>query len=157
MFVPLPAVVVLCVAGCSGGPSVAVPKPPPDQVKVCQALHKALPEKVEGQGRQDPEPDSDLTAGWGSGDAAVVLRCGVPRPAEMSDPQAASVGADGVDWLTQRPAAGWVFTTTFRTAYVEVSLGKKYQDGSLIADFAAAVKKADPCAVSSEDDPSCAP
>lgn len=144
----LPAVAVLCVAGCSGSgsaPRAAVPEPPRDQVRVCEALHKQLPAKVGGQSRRDPEPSSQLTAGWGTGDASIVLRCGIPRPKEMSDPRSEAVDADGVNWLVQQSSSGQTFTTTYRSAYVQVTMGAKFaQDGTPIALFAGAVKKTDP-------------
>jgi Protein of unknown function (DUF3515) len=124
---------------------VAVPRPPREQVAVCKTLHGSLPSKVAGESRQDPEPSSDLTAGWGSGDASIVLRCGIPRPKEMSDPQAGAVDADGVSWLVQQSASGQTFTTTYRKAYVQVTMGVKFaHDGTPIAEFAGPVKKADP-------------
>ncbi|MBP0460638.1 DUF3515 domain-containing protein [Streptomyces bomunensis] len=147
----LPAVAVLCAAGCSGGGSaahVAVPRPPAGQVKVCAALHKRLPDKVGGQSRRDPRPSSGLTAGWGSGDASIVLRCGVPRPKAMDDPQAAAVDANGVSWMVQPYAKGQRFTTTYRAAYVEVTMGSKFaHDGTPIAQLAKAVSKTDPSTV----------
>ncbi|GAA3744704.1 hypothetical protein GCM10023082_46760 [Streptomyces tremellae] len=148
----MPAVAVLCAAGCSGSgpaPRVAVPQPPKDQVEVCRALHRELPAKVGGQERNDPSPASDLTAGWGAGDASIVLRCGIPRPKEMSDPRSEAVEADGVNWLVQQePTSGQTFTTTYRAAYVQVSMGARFaQDGTPIAQFAAAVKKTDPSTV----------
>ncbi|MCF3964629.1 DUF3515 domain-containing protein [Streptomyces fuscigenes] len=144
----LPAVALLGVAGCAGSgsaPEVAVPKPPPDQVAVCRALHGRLPQKVAGQGRQGTRPSSELTAAWGSGDASIVLRCGVPRPKAMSDPRSDAVDANGVNWLVQQSSSGQTFTTTYRSAYVQVTMGTKFaQDGTPIAQFAEAVKKSDP-------------
>jgi hypothetical protein len=144
----LPAVALLCAAGCSGAgsaPTVALPKPPPDQVAVCKALHGALPSKIAGQSRRDPRPRSDLTAGWGSGDGSVVLRCGIPRPKGMSDPRSEAVDANGVSWLVEQSSSGQTFTTTYRSAYVQVTMGAKFaQDGTPIAQFAGAVKKTDP-------------
>jgi hypothetical protein len=144
-----PTVLLLsAVAGCGGtGVAVSLPSPPPDQVKVCRALHRALPDKVSGLPLRGTDPASDLTAAWGSGDDAVVLRCGIPRPAQMSDPRLAAVDADGVSWLAEEPSSGWRFTTTYRVAYVQVTLGPGHQDGTLIAQLAAAVRKTDPSSV----------
>ncbi|MFD3612541.1 DUF3515 domain-containing protein [Streptomyces atroolivaceus] len=144
---PSAALFVLAAAGCSGGgaqPSVTVPAPPPEAAVYCGKLHKALPETVAGLERSDPSPDSDLTAGWGDG--AIVLRCGVPRPARMDDPQSDAVDADGVNWLLeQRDDAGPRFTTTYRKAYVEVTLGTEYaHDITPLSAFAVPVTKTVP-------------
>ncbi|MFE5245013.1 MULTISPECIES: DUF3515 domain-containing protein [unclassified Streptomyces] len=143
---PSAALFVLAAAGCSTGsqPSVAVPTPSSEAAGYCEALHEELPEKVAGLERSDPSPDSDLTAGWGDG--AIVLRCGVPRPAKMDDSQAKGVDADGVNWLLeQRDDAGPRFTTTYRKAYVEVTLGTEYaHDITPLSAFAVAVKKTVP-------------
>lgn len=79
------------------------------------------------------------------GDAAIVLRCGVPRPAEMDDSQAKAVDANGVNWLLEQRDSGPRFTTTYRKAYVEVTLGQKYaHDATPLSDFASAIRKTDP-------------
>ncbi|MEE1756980.1 DUF3515 domain-containing protein [Streptomyces sp. SP18CS02] len=149
-FVSLPvaaAAVLLAAAGCSSTDaeaSITVPSPPPEEASLCSALHKELPETVAGLDRSDPEPGSDLTAGWGDG--AIVLRCGVARPPRMGDPQAKGVEADGVNWLLeQREGDGPRFTSTYREAYVEVSLDGRFEhDAGPLVDLAGAVKKAVP-------------
>ncbi|MFS0693325.1 DUF3515 domain-containing protein [Streptomyces nitrosporeus] len=144
--VPSAALVVLAAAGCSsgGGPSVAVPTPSSEAAAYCEALHKELPESIAGLERTDPEPDSVLTAGWGDG--AIVLRCGVPRPAKMDDAQSKGVDADGVNWLLEQPGdAGPRFTTTYRKAYVEVTLGPGYaHDITPLSAFAGPVDRTVP-------------
>ncbi|MFJ8886888.1 DUF3515 domain-containing protein [Streptomyces sp. NPDC102402] len=143
---PSAALFLLAVAGCSGGdqPSVAVPTPSSEAAGYCGKLHEELPETVAGLERSDPSPDSDLTAGWGDG--AIVLRCGVARPARMDDSQAKAVDADGVNWLLeQRDDAGPRFTTTYREAYVEVTLGTEYaHDITPLSAFAVPVEKTVP-------------
>ncbi|HWU11791.1 MAG TPA: DUF3515 domain-containing protein [Streptomyces sp.] len=144
---PSAALFVLAAAGCSSGgaqPSVTVPAPSPEAAGYCGKLHEALPETVAGLERSDPSPDSELTAGWGDG--AIVLRCGVPRPAKMDDPQSDAVDADGVNWLLeQRDDAGPRFTTTYRKAYVEVTLGTEYaHDITPLSAFAVPVRKTVP-------------
>ena len=141
------AALLLGAAGCSSTDakaSVPVPSPPAEEAAFCRALAKVLPDTVAGLERTDPEPDSELTAGWG--DAAIVLRCGVPRPAKMDDSQSKAVDADGVNWLLeQRDDAGPRFTTTYRKAYVEVTLGSEYaHDITPLSAFAAPVKKTVP-------------
>ncbi|MFE2560447.1 DUF3515 domain-containing protein [Streptomyces sp. NBC_00090] len=141
------AVLLLAATGCSSsdaGASVAVPRPPAAEAAFCQALEKELPDTVAGLERSDPEPGSELTAGWGDG--AIVLRCGVPRPEKMSDPNAQAVEANGVNWMLERPeGSGPRFTSTYRKAYVEVTLDERYaHDATPLADLAAPVAKAVP-------------
>ncbi|MDT9692726.1 DUF3515 domain-containing protein [Streptomyces sp. P9(2023)] len=150
------AVLVLpAAAGCSStdaGASVPVPSPPAGEAAVCRALAKELPDTVAGLERHDPEPGSELTAGWG--DAAIVLRCGVPRPEKMTDPQSQGISVDGVRWMLERPAGdGPRFTSVYRETYIEVNLAERYaQDVGPLVDLAIPVKKAVPCALEPECD-----
>ncbi|MFD3653140.1 DUF3515 domain-containing protein [Streptomyces sp. 24-1644] len=144
---PSAAVLVMAAAGCSSSDaqaSITVPTPSSEAAAYCEALHEELPETVAGMDRSDPEPASDLTAGWGDG--AIVLRCGVPRPSKMEDAQSDAVDADGVNWLLeQREGAGPRFTTTYRKAYVEVTLPKEFaHDITPLAEFADSVGKTVP-------------
>ncbi|MGW1277217.1 DUF3515 domain-containing protein [Streptomyces tsukubensis] len=140
----LSAAVLIAVTACSADRAeVAVPRPPEGESALCEALDGQLPEAVGGQDRSDPEPASKLTAGWG--DAAIVLRCGVPRPAGMSDPAAQAVEADGVNWMLERTGDGTRFTTTYRETYVEVSMDGRYaNDATPLAQLAGAVKETVP-------------
>ncbi|GAA1371268.1 DUF3515 domain-containing protein [Streptomyces beijiangensis] len=141
---------LLAAAGCSSADDaaqVAVPKPSADEVPYCEALAKALPQTVAGLRRSDVEPKSELTAGWGD-NAAIVLRCGVPRPEKMDDPDALGVEADGVKWMLEQLNSGPRFTTTYRKVYIEVALPEKYDhDVTPLSDFAAAVAKTVPLTV----------
>ncbi|GAA2963055.1 MULTISPECIES: DUF3515 domain-containing protein [Streptomycetaceae] len=144
---PSAALAALAAAGCSSSgaqPPVAVPTPSSEAAAYCRELHKELPKSVTGLERSDPGPDSVLTAGWGDG--AIVLRCGVPRPAKMDDAQSEGIDADGVNWLLeQRDDAGPRFTTTYRKAYVEVTLGVEYaHDITPLSAFAVPVKETVP-------------
>ena len=148
-FLGPPVLVLLITAtGCSSADddaSAVVPSPDAKVTKLCQNLDKVLPKKVDGLDRNDPGPRSALTAGWGS--PAIILRCGVERPAKMSDPEADGVEADGVGWLLQKRDDGsFRFTTTLRRAYVEVTIPKARTGNGVapLADLAAPVKKAIP-------------
>ncbi|KOU76824.1 lipoprotein [Streptomyces sp. MMG1533] len=139
---------LITVAGCSSADdsaSAAVPSPDAKATKRCRELDEALPAEVDGQDRRDPEPSSALTAGWGN--PAIILRCGVQRPAAMNDPDADGVDVNGVGWLLQEQDDGaFRFTTTLREAYVEVTIPKdRTGDGMApLVDLASAVKKAIP-------------
>lgn len=146
----LPVLTLLIAAvGCSSaddGASAVVPSPGAKVTELCQNLDKVLPGKVDGLGRNDPEPRSALTAGWGS--PAIILRCGVERPSAMSDQNALSGEVNGVGWLVEKRGDGsYRFTTSLRRAYVEVGVPKKWaeRDGSAaLVDLAAPIKKAIP-------------
>ncbi|MDX6356168.1 MAG: hypothetical protein QOF98_3071 [Streptomyces sp.] len=123
---------------------VAVPVPDAQVAAYCVKLHDQLPAKVNGLSRHDLKPQSDLTAGWG--DPAIVLRCGVPRPAADNSTATDGVDVDGVGWSIE-PQSGGSFrlTTTLRQAYVEVTLPKKWAgDLGPLTDLAGPVKKAIP-------------
>lgn len=153
--VALPALVLLIAAtGCSSAddtPPTSVPRPGTKATKLCQNLDKSLPRKVDGLDREDPEPRSALTAGWGS--PAIILRCGVPRPAKMADPEVADGndpeaiggGVNGVGWLMEKRNDGSVrFTSAQRLAYVEVTVPAGRDTASVLVDLADAVKDAVP-------------
>ncbi|MFJ4476546.1 DUF3515 domain-containing protein [Streptomyces xanthochromogenes] len=141
----LSAVAVLAAAGCSSSDAtdkVAVPTPPAQEARACEALDKLLPDTVAGRLRHDPTPDSPLTARWGDGDAEIVLRCGIPRPDEMSDPTLPGVGVDGVDWTVEKRDQGPRFITQYRDPYVELLTGTRYaNDASVLQAFAAPIAK----------------
>lgn len=148
--VVLPALALLiAAAGCSSMDDEvrsSVPHADAGVTKLCQNLDKVLPEKVDGHERHDPVPASALTAAWGS--PAIILRCGVPRPLALNDPDSLGAEVNGVGWLVEeRDDGSYRFTTTLRRAYVEVTIpaaaAKKSGSGTLV-DFAAPVKKAIP-------------
>ncbi|MPY60752.1 DUF3515 domain-containing protein [Streptomyces spongiae] len=153
--VGLPVLALLIVAaGCSSSDdsgSAAVPSPGAKVTGLCRNLDEALPDKVDGLSREDPEPRSTLTAGWGG--SAIILRCGVEQPPKMvdpkvakgTDPDAVAGGVNGVDWLMEKRDDGsYRFTCANRSAYVEVSVVKGRDSSGALIDLAGAVKKAIP-------------
>lgn len=149
LLLPAAALVLLAAAGCSSTDAkatITVPSPPKDTAALCGALHKALPQKLDGLRRNDPSPASELTAGWG--DDGIVLRCGIPRPEKMNDPEADGVTVDGVNWLLEQLKGGFRFTTTYRKAYVEVTMhtggGKPAGDIGWLTGLSGPVKETVP-------------
>ncbi|MER6572924.1 DUF3515 domain-containing protein [Streptomyces sp. NPDC001093] len=154
---------LIAVAGCSSADdsaAVAVPSPDAKTAPVCRALHRVLPQKLDGRSRNDPGPRSAYTAGWGN--PAIILRCGVVRPpkmidpkvAEGGDPDAIAGGVNGVDWLMEKQSDGtWRFTTAGRVAYVQIGLPRgmsaQEEGTAVLTDLAAAVKKAIPEGIAS--------
>ncbi|MGW7266733.1 DUF3515 domain-containing protein [Streptomyces sp. NPDC054842] len=139
---------LIAVTGCSSADdsaAAAVPSPGKNAARLCRNLDEVLPGKVDGLRREDPEPRSALTAGWGG--PAIILRCGVVRPAEMLDPKASTTVVNGVGWLVQEQDDGsYVFTSSLRRAYVEVRLSSEHakKGAGALVDLAAPVKKAIP-------------
>ena len=145
---------LIVVTGCSSADDsarVTVPEPDGKTTKLCRNLHEALPAKVDGLSRDDPEPRSALTAGWGS--PAIILRCGVVRPPRMTDPRVATGadpdavggGVNGVGWLMEKRDDGSSrFTTSSRLAYIEVTVPSERDTSGALVDLAAAIKKAVP-------------
>ncbi|WP_112469689.1 DUF3515 domain-containing protein [Streptomyces triticisoli] len=145
----LPVLALLLTAtGCSSSgdsATAAVPSPGTAVTKLCRNLDRALPRTVDGLSREDPRPASALTAGWGS--PAIILRCGVPRPAAMDDPDADGVEVDDVGWLLQKQGDGsFRFTTALRLAYVEVTIpaGRSAHGVAPLVSLAPAIKRAIP-------------
>ncbi|MFF8959185.1 DUF3515 domain-containing protein [Streptomyces sp. NPDC014894] len=151
----VPVVVLLLIAAVyvfSGDPvKAAPPAVDKDAERMCEALHDELPDSVAGLERRDTEPSSRLTAAWG--DPAVVLRCGVPRPAEMNNPKAPGAKVSDVDWMLEGPEDGaYRSTTVYREVYVELTLPTKYGDVSALMDLAAAIKKTIPSTFEDSDE-----
>lgn len=153
------AVLITAAAGCSSADdsaSAAVPSPDAKVTELCQNLDEALPAKVDGESRDDPEPTSELTAGWGG--VAIILRCGVERPPKMADPKVANGndadavpgGVNGVDWLMEtRGDDVQRFTTANREAYVEIEVADGRDSTGVLIDLAPALKKAIPEGIAS--------
>ncbi len=141
------------VSGCSGAVEVTAPSNvDPETAQICADLVGALPERVSGQDAQDTDPESTLTAAWG--DPAIVLRCGVPRPAAL---QATSslTNVNGVDWFAEELTGGYLFTTYGRQPYVEVTVPDTYSpEIGPVAELSATVADTVPEGSEAEPTPS---
>jgi Protein of unknown function (DUF3515) len=138
-------------AACGGPGPVQVPtSAAPRAVRAqCSQLVAQLPQQVAGASRRDISPAGAPAGAWG--DPAIVLRCGVGRPAAL---RATSYcfEIDHIGWLaTQRGKAvsatsalkGTLdFTTIGRSVYVEVSVPDAYRpQADVLADLAASITK----------------
>lgn len=104
------------VALCSGPGPLAVSAPTGPGAG-CLRLHIALPATVDGGQTRSVDPSSPRTAAWGN--PAVVLRCGVARPAGLT-PTSEVIEVEGIEWfLVERPET-YVFTAVGRRTYVQV-------------------------------------
>jgi len=126
--------------------SAVVPVDPPEtsaeQSAICRDLQTLLPDPLDGRPSRQTGPLSPLTAAWG--DPAVVLRCGVARPAALTL-TSQLFQADGVSWFAEQVSGGWRFTATGRKVYVEVTVpGTQDQASAPLVDLAPAVSNAVP-------------
>jgi hypothetical protein len=131
------AAAMLVVAACSPGLSVDTYPAEPNTEIDCKALLADLPRSVAGEDSILVEGDN--AAAWGA--PPVILRCGVERPAVMdTDPPCNYV--EGVDWVSETTADGFLFTTIGRRFRVSVEVPDAYDPASdALADLAGAVKK----------------
>ncbi|MFL6109452.1 MAG: DUF3515 domain-containing protein [Marmoricola sp.] len=134
----------LAAAGC-GGSEVHVDRfsVTPAGHESCQALLAALPHKVADQPRRRTS-GSTYAAAWGK--PAIVLRCGVGRPADY-DKFSACQTTDGVDWFVpesvmEDQTADVVMTTLGRSPNLEVKVPSEYRPGTApMVDLAKAIKQ----------------
>jgi hypothetical protein len=133
---------------CSG--PVAVEPPDIDSgntmnatvLSVCSELSAQLPDTVADQEFRATEPESPFTAAWGT--PAIVLRCGVPRPAALSR-TSQLISINGVDWFAEELTSGYLFTTYGRQVYVEVTVPDDYApEAGPVTEISAAVTAAVP-------------
>jgi Protein of unknown function (DUF3515) len=108
-----------------------------------------LPLRLAGQNVRATatNPASPFVVAWGS--PAIVLRCGVNRPAALVPASGAFIAnVDGVNFLPTKSSGQTVFTTVDRVVYIEVTVPSSYSQPPLgpIADV---ISKALPavCAV----------
>jgi hypothetical protein len=141
------AVVLVLLGGCagSGGGAVSVSdRVAPAQQRACRALVATLPRTVDDQ-RRRTVTGSPYAAAWG--DPAIVLRCGVGRPAGYTR-TAGCETVDGIDWFI--PAAEItddhatvLITLLKRTPRVELQVPATYRPegpGNAMVDLARVVR-----------------
>ncbi len=130
----------LLLTGCSGSVDVDdYPTTPGTEVD-CKALFADAPRRVADQERLDV-PDQ-VAAAWG--DPAIIVRCGVEKPDALK-PSSRCFDVNGVGWLAETTADGYLFTTIGRRFHVSVEVPKAYDPAAdALADLASSVKKHDP-------------
>ncbi len=93
----------------------------------CRALLATLPSNLLGNAREvraaegSPAhpPLAEYAAAWD--DPAIVLRCGVGRPAALT-PSAQLIGVNGVEWVPDTTGPAVIWTTTSLPVAVEVTV-----------------------------------
>lgn len=111
--------------------TVAAPPSPNDATQAaCVQVFAKLPVQLGDLAPRRTDTDSSFVAAWG--DPAVVLRCGVSRPAALV-PDASNfiISVDDVGWLPSQTKDADVFTSTDRAVYVEVTIPKRIVDQPL--------------------------
>ena len=123
---------------------VTVPAPPPNAAAdaPCTQLLGALPITLTDLAGRPARSSWTYVAAWGQ--PAIVLRCGVPRPAGLTPGSSAqAIAVDGVSWLPVAQRAVTIWTAVDRAAYIEVTVPKSYAQPPL-APIADAIAKALP-------------
>jgi len=135
------ALISLTATGCK----VDVPDTdvPAAERTACAALVDALPASVSDQERRQTK-GNPIGAAWG--DPAIVLRCGVGKPANY-DPRVGCQTVNDMDWYIPEPGmndqqADVVMTTYGRVPAVEVVLPAEYRPPvAAMVDLAGTIEK----------------
>jgi hypothetical protein len=121
------ALLALCSAAC-GSVEVPATEVVGSEQKACERLVAALPGTVADQEQRETK-GNPLGAAWG--DPAIVLRCGVDKPADY-DRFGGCQTVNGVDWYAPEAdvadqSADAVLTTIGREPGVEVVVPPSYR------------------------------
>jgi hypothetical protein len=127
-------------------PALTPTAPPsnPAAAAPCTKLLQTLPERLGDLLPRvvHPRPDSLFVVAWG--EPAVIVRCGVPRPADLKPGSADFVPVvNGVSFLEHDTSDAHVYVAIDRAAYVEISFPKSSGSGELPL-LATAIAKAMP-------------
>jgi hypothetical protein len=140
-------------AGCAGGGnggsedvSIDSPAPHARDRAVCARILAALPDSLAGEPRRSVAPRGALGAAWG--DPAMVLTCGVDRPAEF-DEFATCIEANGVDWFVpaeqvEDDSLDVTFSTAGYRPVVQLSVPAEYRPeggAAALAELAKPLRK----------------
>jgi hypothetical protein len=111
--------------------AVRVPPVTPAADANCPGLMGNLPLSLAGEESRRVESDSPFAYAWG--DPAVVLVCGVDRPAGFVT-TAALIQVNGVQWYVDDSDPGTVvWTAVDRPVYVQVSIPSSVDSGPVAA------------------------
>jgi Protein of unknown function (DUF3515) len=119
---------------------VTPPNPSGPQTAACARLVDYLPAVLDGKHSRVVEPRSPLVHAWGS--PPIVLRCGVPQPADYDpgSPQTASV--DGVIWFQHIGRTTVTWTAIRHAADVELIVPTSYAaQGGFLVELGKALKQ----------------
>jgi Protein of unknown function (DUF3515) len=129
--------------------AVDPPTPSAQVAEHCAPLSNQLPQRLESLKPRVISPTSPLVHAWGS--PAVILRCGVPRPAGYSPSSAETTEVDGVEWFQQigDKTVTWTAARTGpvpgQTIYLDLTVPTQYEaQGAFLVDLAQPIKTALP-------------
>jgi hypothetical protein len=107
---PLPAV------------TVAAPPSPSQSVQAaCVKVFAKLPVQLGNLAPRKTATDSSFVVAWG--DPAIVVRCGVAKPASFGKPDAAQlIDVNSVIWQPDPQRSQTVFTAVDRSVYIDVTV-----------------------------------
>ncbi len=114
---------VVSLAGCGGPLLIAAPELDAEAAGSCRSFVGALPDSVGDQERREVE--GETVAAYG--DPPIVVRCGVPRPAELISN---CLRVNGVDWYLSDVTDKVVALTVGREPSVEVQIPDAYGTSS---------------------------
>jgi hypothetical protein len=105
-------------------PAVTISAPPqPDTATqvACVKVFAKLPIQLGTLTPRRTATDSSFVAAWGQ--PAIVIRCGVGKPAVFGTPQAAQlVDVNGVIWQPDPQKTETVYTTVDRSVYIDLTV-----------------------------------
>jgi hypothetical protein len=119
---------------------VTPPDPSGPVAAACARLVNYLPAILDGKRSRVVQPKSPLVHAWGS--PPIVLRCGVPQPADYDpgSPQTATV--DGVVWFQDIGRTSVTWTAIRRTADVELVVPTSYEaQGGFLVELGKSLKQ----------------
>ena len=122
---------------------VTPPTPAGTVASTCARLVNYLPSILDGRHSRVVQPRSPLVHAWGS--PPIVLRCGVPEPADYDpgSPQTASV--DGVIWFQSIGRTAVTWTAIRHTADVELIVPTSYKaQGGFLVELGKSIKQTIP-------------
>ena len=105
-------------------PAVSVAAPPSPSTatqRACVAVFAKLPVQLGTLAPRKTDTNSSFVVAWG--DPAIVLRCGVTKPALLGSPEAAQLlDVNSVIWQPDPQKTKTVYTTVDRSVYIEVTV-----------------------------------
>ena len=139
--------------------SVDAPTPSAAAIEPCAQLLSVLPVQLDGLNPRavHPYPDEGAPAvAWGN--PAIVLQCGVARPAELvANSNADILKVAPVNWLVTGSSSTSVFTVVDRAVYIRVTAPKSYAQPPL-GTLSAAIAQVLPAVCHfAQDEPTASP
>jgi hypothetical protein len=114
------------------------PVPANAVVATCARLVDSLPNVLEGLNSRVVSPRSPLVHAWG--DRPVVVRCGVPKPADYDPNSPSTTVVNGVSWFQAIGTKIVTWTAVRKTANIELSVPTSYDEqGKFLVDIGSAI------------------